>query len=390
MKISNFITSINQEEQRSLVLEYQNAVLEYYFNNIYITPSLEGSFVVQNLMEILVGELKVLISSNNFVLTKIIRKIKEIVNENYLVVMYKSDNLNDFYYSLKVIFEKTVFEKYVKKQYSKEIETFKLKEIYLPILKKYNKSVSYKHVDKNLLDKGGYLKMIEQSKSKYMNLNEEYRSVKYINDEVLNLSQIYNERTFATSDDISTIIDDEKYKYIMIPFEFDLLHKLNESNIFESMKRILEQIQRKDEYYLIIPKSDTINNYICWRLLIEQLNQSNIKIGFILTTFEAIYDFENFEFISLIVIDYDEFSNFNYDFEYFKSVLLQNLRTIKLIAKEKKAEVIIKSNNLGEERIIEKLIIMGFKTFFYNENHYNNVKNSVVNYMSRRGKYRSK
>jgi len=388
MKITDFMRNIKKDEQKQLVVEFEKSVLDYYSKDNFLNQSNFDNFVIDYLLEDQIAEINQLIDNDKFTLLNILRSIKKKLNPKFIVFRDCENGYDEFYYKLRTIFEKILFENYIRKQYEEIVYLNKVKKVHLTTLLKYKKKVLYNFIEKDVEQHLKELSLDGKKQSNYLKVKESYSELDYLNDQILDLIYLFNENTFTNKDDIIKIINNKKYKYIILPFEINAIHIVNEVNVIEQLNEILKSIEREDEFYLITPKFSSYNRYLYWSVLISQLNKPNLKIGIILNEYELIYEIEEAPFTNLIIINYDEICVNNYEFRYFKEDIEQKMRLIKQIAKENDIKVVVKSNNLKNETIIEKLIIMGFKSFIYNENHYNHVKKSVLNYMSRRGKYR--
>lgn len=390
MKITDFMRNIKKDEQKQLVIIFKKTVLDYYSNNRFSAQSNLGDFIVDYLLGEQIAEIYQLIDDEKFTLLNVLRSIKNKLKSKFIVVRYCLNEYDKSYYKLRAIFEKILFEAYVRKQYEETIYLNKVKRIHLTILLKYKKKVKFNFAENDVKKYLNALSLDEKKKSKYLKVKESYNELDYLNDQMLDLMYLYNEETFTNKDDIMKIINDERYKYILLPFEISSIHTVSQVNVIKQTKEMLRSVEREDEFYLIAPKYKNYHHYLYWSVFIMQLNKSNLKTGIILNEYELIYEIEKAPFTNLIIINYDEISENNYELRHFKENIEQKMRFIKQIAKENDIKVVVKSNNLKNETIIEKLIIMGFKTFIYNENHYSHVKKSVLNYMSRRGKYKLK
>ena len=388
MKITDFMRNIKKDEQKQLVVEFEKSVLDYYSKDNFLNQSNFDNFVIDYLLEDQIAEINQLIDNGKFTLLNILRSIKKKLNPKFIVFRDCENDYDEFYYKLRTIFEKILFENYIRKQYEEIVYLNKVKKVHLTTLLKYKKKVLYNFIEKDVEQHLKELSLDGKKQSNYLKVKESYSELDYLNDQILDLIYLFNENTFTNKDDIIKIINNKKYKYIILPFEINAIHIVNEVNVIEQLNEILKSIEREDEFYLITPKFSSYNRYLYWSVLMSQLNKPNLKIGIILNEYELIYEIEEAPFTNLIIINYDEICVNNYEFRYFKEDIEQKMRLIKQIAKENDIKVVVKSNNLKNETIIEKLIIMGFKSFIYNENHYNHVKKSVLNYMSRRGKYR--
>lgn len=391
MKISEIILNMSKTKQITIVGEYQNEILDYYFNNIYSTPTQLKSFILYNLLDKLNSNLNKLINDDKFNLFNIIKTIKHSVYSKAISTVKDEFNKDKYYYFFKVMFEKKVLDDYLEKQYNPIIEMIKIKDYVLPLLYKHKKKTQFLYAKEEVVNKANRLKLVNNQKSQYLKLNEKYEKFNYFNDEVLNLSDLFNENSFTTIKDVSQIINNNpKLKYIYLPNDFTKASNLNQIGVYRITKDIIKQIKRKDVYYLVAPRANGYNKTLYWWHFINELNMPNIKTAIILRNYEDIYEVEKNPLVDLIIINYDDISKKSTTLEKFKESSEQKLRFIKHVAKENKIEVAIKSTNLKEESVIEKLIIMGFRMFHYNDNHYKHVENSVLNYMSRRGKYKTK
>ena len=228
MKITDFMRNIKKDEQKQLVVEFEKSVLDYYSKDNFLNQSNFDNFVIDYLLEDQIAEINQLIDNDKFTLLNILRSIKKKLNPKFIVFRDCENDYDEFYYKLRTIFEKILFENYIRKQYEEIVYLNKVKKVHLTTLLKYKKKVLYNFIEKDVEQHLKELSLDGKKQSNYLKVKESYSELDYLNDQILDLIYLFNENTFTNKDDIIKIINNKKYKYIILPFEINAIHIINE------------------------------------------------------------------------------------------------------------------------------------------------------------------
>ncbi|VEU80088.1 hypothetical protein [Haploplasma axanthum] len=183
----------------------------------------------------------------------------------------------------------------------------------------------------------------------------------------------------------SLIFDSMNHGYHKVYYEYERYYQ-----------KLFDRLSKLDvETYFIISNFMRYKDFKMWSSSIKkQFLKDQIKIGIMIEDYDVVYDFED-DNIDLYIIDYDsvleDFSDKKcISYQEFKENFENLYRDVHLYVKEKKRCLVVKTTELNNEKIIEKLFIMGFKSFIYDNKNNQYIINSINNYMSRRGKYSTK
>lgn len=243
------------------------------------------------------------------------------------------------------------------------------------------KTLKYNDIEKNY-----------KSFNNYIDLRIYYNSNNYLPSvnravEIINKKTINNEEIMIVFplflDEEKGIFNSKKQGYFKIYYEF--------SDYYE--KLINEIIKTPNNITILLPNLMRYKDYISWEVVIKNVAKNHnrsVRVGLILDDYHMLIDLEENKLPEFVLIDYEEMNDNNnegktIDFKNFKGYFETKFRDIHAFLKNAKIEHYIFINRINNEQIIEKLIIMGFKKFIFDDEVYPALVNSINNHCSRRG-----
>lgn len=181
----------------------------------------------------------------------------------------------------------------------------------------------------------------------------------------------------------STILKSNNHGYFRIYYEF--------KNFYDRLSELLIKMMNTYKVIIIIPNTMNLTVYKKWELYLKS-SFSEIKVGLLVDDFDIVNDFNEYSNFDGLIIDLDYINNNNFDNEllskeYFNDNYLDSLRELKAVLLSKTDNYIISSKYMNNSEIIEKMVIIGYKNFYFDVKKLPFLQKTLENYYNRRGKY---
>lgn len=370
-------------DKKKLVKHYFNDLTNYYEEYRKLTiVDIEKLVYIEVKLEMVVKKFG---SNKELTLLKGFRELYKVFKDDVVTLV------NDKYFKYEVFeyfkgsLERAFFKLRILKTEEDNIEVVKLKEIHLPILLKYNKKVTFRHSDENVIKAASKLGLL---KCKELSLN--FKNIKFYNfnnDEILNLELLFDFNIIKPIHETlcAVINNNAKYKIIYMPktvnrFIVNRLPKLLDNFRFIKNKASdAEEIPIifKEETLLDLDERDYNN------IFKKYINNFKLKVGVEINSIDSFYYFIEKGF-KVIIVNIDEVSNYDLSLNNFKGNIIHTLRLIRDVAGESKVRLIIKSWEICDKVVIDKIFILGFREYIYSRKVFNIVKETLTKFIKRR------
>lgn len=171
----------------------------------------------------------------------------------------------------------------------------------------------------------------------------------------------------------SSIFKTNHHGYISIYYQFKVYFEL----IMETMK----ECNLKETLKIIIPNTMDYNNFIKWKVVIENYyNKSNVKvkIGILIDDFDIVNYITKevgFDF-AMLDIDYvgtNNGLNTDYTCQIFNRHYLPTIREIRDILRLSNKELIIRSRKMKCSSVLTRMLVSGLNNLILNEEYFPNI-----------------
>lgn len=193
---------------------------------------------------------------------------------------------------------------------------------------------------------------------------------------------------------IFPLFDFDSNIYVKSKYHCVKEHYFENYKYYNKLLKQINEIAQKELIYIYLPNLLSYEDYLHWKILIKRFID-NCKVGPVISDFEDIYDIEEYKNLDIAIIDYDELiyevhGKYKISYNDFKDKSISEFRDLHTVLKQLKVEHIVYSSKLSDEKIIDKLMIMGFNNFIYSEENMENIEKTVKSSIKRREKYREK
>lgn len=372
--------------QNQLITDYFVYLAKYYDEYRWFTiMDVEKLLYIEVKIEQVVTKYLKFEDYNKLSLFKAYKEVYEIFKDDLIALnnnRYFEYEVFDFF---KSAIERSFFKQRVLNTKNNNIYVLRLKEIHFPILLKYNKKVEFKYADDDIslaAKELGLLKVndfnLDSSPFKFYNFN---------NTEILNLDLLFDFNIIKPiHNTLSEIINnDNEYKMIYMPKTINRFMANRLSKLLDNVSFIKGSTDDKTEVPLVFNDKTllALNESYQNNLLNIYKKDYRFSVCIEINSVVSFYKFVEKGF-KLLIINIDEISNNDLSLNNYKNKVVNELRLIRDVARTQEIRIIIKSNQIWDKVVIDKIFILGFKEYIYQGEVFNKVKEVLNKFVARR------